>query len=68
MNVTVFVMRTVGDITSYCSLHTDKGTANERYSVSYEEGWRIVQCTVNCTQTEELQQNVTLFVMRMVGG
>jgi hypothetical protein len=29
---------------------------------------RIAIGTVNCTETQELQLNVTLFVMRPVGG
>jgi hypothetical protein len=35
---------------------------------NYEDEARIVQGTLICTQTEELQLNVTVFVMRTVGG
>jgi hypothetical protein len=51
----------------YCNLHTERGTVTERYYVCYEEGGRIVQGTVICTQTEELQLNFTVFFMRKVG-
>jgi hypothetical protein len=37
-----------------CNLHTDIGTATERYYIFYAECGRIVQGTVICTQTEEL--------------
>jgi hypothetical protein len=49
-------------------MHTDRGTATERYCVCYEDGERIVQGTEICTQIEELQLNVAVFVMRTVGG
>jgi hypothetical protein len=52
----------------YCKLHKDRGTATERYCVCYEEGGRIFQGTRICTQTENLQSNVTMFVVKTVGG
>jgi hypothetical protein len=52
----------------YCKLHTDRGIATDRYLVSYEDGRRILQGIVICTQTEELQMNVTVFVVKTVGG
>jgi hypothetical protein len=38
----------------YCKLNTEIGTATGGYCVCYEEGGRIVQGTVICSQTEEL--------------
>jgi hypothetical protein len=49
-------------------MHTDRRTATECYCVCYKDGGRIVQVTLICTQTEELQLNITVFVMRTVGG
>jgi hypothetical protein len=68
MKLTLFVIGRWEDITRYCNLHTDRGTETERYSVCYEDGGKILQFTVNCTQTVEMQMNVTLFDMRTVGG
>jgi hypothetical protein len=52
----------------YCNLHTDRLTVTKLYCGCYEEGGRVVQVTLICTQTGELQQNVNVFVMRKKGG
>jgi hypothetical protein len=51
----------------YCKFHTDRRIATDRYIVCYEDDGRILQGTVICTQTKELQMNVTVFVMKTVG-
>jgi hypothetical protein len=44
---------------------TDRGTANERYSVCYEDGARIVKGNVICTDRGN-ELNTTVFVMKTV--
>jgi hypothetical protein len=47
----------------YCILHTNRRTSTERYCVCYEDGGNIVQGTVICTQSEDLQLNVTVVAL-----